>query len=417
MITIYHTIGLLVGVNQSSHPLRGAELSSIATLQNAYLVVENESIHSYGVMANLQWDDFPTATRINVEGGAIFPSWCDSHTHLVFAGSRENEFVDKIKGLSYAEIAAKGGGILHSANKLQLTSEEELYQDALTRLREVVAMGTGAIEIKSGYGLTLESELKMLRVIKKLRENTPVEIRATFLGAHAIPAAFKNDRESYIKLITEQMIPEVAKEGLADYIDVFCETGFFSKEETIRICEVGKQFGLVPKIHANQLGISGGVEAGIAVGAISVDHLESMNESLLQQLASTNTAATLLPNASFFLRMQDAPARELIEAGAIVALASDYNPGSAPSGNMNLVIAQACIRMKLLPAEAINAATINGAYAMGVAQSCGSISSGKLANFFISKPISSIDYLPYAFGSVLAQKVILRGKLIDTKSF
>lgn len=417
MITLYHSIGILAGIHPTNQPLRGADLAVLPVLHNAFLVVEDEVVHSYGEMANLNFQDYPNAFQINIAGGFIFPTWCDSHTHLVFAGSRENEFVDKINGLSYAQIAAKGGGILNSAKKLQETSEEELYQSALQRLREVVSMGTGAIEIKSGYGLTLEAELKMLRVIKRLRETTPVEIRASFLGAHAIPPIYKDDRDSYIRLITHQMIPEVAKNKLADFIDVFCEVGFFTKEETIHICEVGKGFGLQPKIHANQLGISGGVEAGIAIGAISVDHLESMNEETIQLVAASNTVATLLPNASFFLRMSDAPARKLIEAGSIVALASDFNPGSAPSGNMNLVISQACIRMKMLPAEAINASTINGANAMGVADKCGSLQKGKLANFFITKPLSSIDYLPYAFGSLLIEKVILKGKRIDQNSF
>ena len=417
MITLYHSIGILAGIHPTNQPLRGADLAVLPVLHNAFLVVEDEVVHSYGEMANLNFQDYPNAFQINIAGGFIFPTWCDSHTHLVFAGSRENEFVDKINGLSYAQIAAKGGGILNSAKKLQETSEEELYQSALQRLREVVSMGTGAIEIKSGYGLTLEAELKMLRVIKRLRETTPVEIRASFLGAHAIPPIYKDDRDSYIRLITHQMIPEVAKNKLADFIDAFCEVGFFTKEETIHICEVGKGFGLQPKIHANQLGISGGVEAGIAIGAISVDHLESMNEETIQLVAASNTVATLLPNASFFLRMSDAPARKLIEAGSIVALASDFNPGSAPSGNMNLVISQACIRMKMLPAEAINASTINGANAMGVADKCGSLQKGKLANFFITKPLSSIDYLPYAFGSLLIEKVILKGKRIDQNSF
>ncbi|NCW87414.1 MAG: imidazolonepropionase [Chitinophagia bacterium] len=417
MKTLFYNIGVLAGIHEENQPLRGYQLADLPILHNAYLLVEDHTIHSFGSMNRLQELSTHTINKVDVAGGSLFPSWCDSHTHLVFAGSREAEFVDKIKGASYAEIAAKGGGILNSAKKVQLASEDELYTSALMRLRELVRMGTGAIEIKSGYGLTVEAELKMLRVIKRLQQNTPVTIKSTFLGAHAIPVEFANKREEYINIVTEEMLPIVAKEGLANFIDVFCETGFFSPTETKIICEKGKQLGLQPKIHANQLGNSGGVETGVAVGAISVDHLESMTEELIQLLASSSTIATLLPNASFFLRMQDAPARGLIDAGAVVALASDYNPGSAPSGNMNLVVSQSCIRMKMLPAEAINAATLNGAFAMGVGESCGSIKPGKLANFFITKPIPSIEFLPYAFGSLLIDKVVLRGKLIEQNSF
>lgn len=408
---------MLVGIHEVNQPLRGYELANLPALSNAYLVVEDHKIHSFGCMKDLDELSYQNINTLDVAGGSLFPSWCDSHTHLVFAGSRETEFVDKIKGASYAEIAAKGGGILNSAKKVQHASEDELYASALIRLRELVNMGTGAIEIKSGYGLTIDAELKMLRVIKRLQQNTPVTMKSTFLGAHAIPMEYANNREEYIRIITDEMLPVIAKEGLADFIDVFCEIGFFTPAETKLICEKGKQNGLRPKIHANQLAISGGVETGIDVGAISVDHLESMNQELIQLLASSATIATLLPNASFFLRMQDAPARGLIDAGAIVALASDYNPGSAPSGNMNLVVSQSCIRMKMLPAEAINAATLNGAYAMGLGESCGSIKPGKLANFFITKPISSIDFLPYAFGSLLIDKVVLKGKLIEHNTF
>jgi imidazolonepropionase len=417
MKTLFYNIGMLVGIHEVNQPLRGYELANLPALSNAYLVVEDHKIHSFGCMKDLDELSYQNINTLDVAGGSLFPSWCDSHTHLVFAGSRETEFVDKIKGASYAEIAAKGGGILNSAKKVQHASEDELYASALIRLRELVNMGTGAIEIKSGYGLTIDAELKMLRVIKRLQQKTPVTMKSTFLGAHAIPMEYANNREEYIRIITDEMLPVIAKEGLADFIDVFCEIGFFTPAETKLICEKGKQNGLRPKIHANQLAISGGVETGIDVGAISVDHLESMNQELIQLLASSATIATLLPNASFFLRMQDAPARGLIDAGAIVALASDYNPGSAPSGNMNLVVSQSCIRMKMLPAEAINAATLNGAYAMGLGESCGSIKPGKLANFFITKPISSIDFLPYAFGSLLIDKVVLKGKLIEHNTF
>lgn len=417
MKTLFYNIGMLVGIHEVNQPLRGYELANLPALSNAYLVVEDHTIHSFGCMKDLDELSYQNINTLDVAGGSLFPTWCDSHTHLVFAGSRETEFVDKIKGASYAEIAAKGGGILNSAKKVQLASEDELYASALIRLRELVNMGTGAIEIKSGYGLTIDAELKMLRVIKRLQQNTPVTMKSTFLGAHAIPMEYANNREEYIRIITDEMLPVIAKEGLADFIDVFCEIGFFTPAETKLICEKGKQNGLRPKVHANQLAISGGVETGIDVGAISVDHLESMNQELIQLLASSATIATLLPNASFFLRMQDAPARGLIDAGAIVALASDYNPGSAPSGNMNLVVSQSCIRMKMLPAEAINAATLNGAYAMGLGESCGSIKPGKLANFFITKPIPSIDFLPYAFGSSLIDKVVLKGKLIEHNTF
>lgn len=360
-------------------------------------------------MQDFLFEKYPTANRVDVAGGALFPSWCDSHTHLVFAGSRENEFVDKIKGLSYAEIAAKGGGILNSAAKLQQTDEQELYESALERLHELLLAGTGAIEIKSGYGLTLDAELKMLRVIKRLKENSTIPIRSTFLGAHAFPVPYKNNPEGYIQLIISEMIPAVAKAKLAEYIDVFCEDGFFSPAQTAVICEAGQKAGLRPRLHANQLAISGGVQVGVSQNAISVDHLESMDEDAIRMLSNSNTIGTLLPNASYFLRMQDAPARKLIDAGAIVALASDYNPGSSPSGNMNGVVAQACIRMRMLPEEAFNAATLNGACALELESQCGSIQIGKLANFFITKPIPSLAYYPYSFGSNLIKKVVLKG--------
>jgi imidazolonepropionase len=417
MTCLYYNIGLLGGVHQTNGPLRGKQLANFPSITDAYLITEDERIVDFGSMQNLVEENFQFTKRIDVAGGALFPSWCDSHTHLVFAGSRESEFVDKIKGVSYAEIAAKGGGILNSAQKLQQTQEEYLFNAALVRLRELVQLGTGAIEIKSGYGLTLEAELKMLRVIKKLKESSPVLIRSTFLGAHAIPNNFKNNPEGYIRQVISEMIPAVAKEGLAEYIDVFCETGFFSPEQTIQICKAGLAAGLRPRIHANQLAVSGGVQVGVSLGAVSVDHLESMDEEAIQVLSNSNTIGTLLPNASFFLRMQDAPARKLIEAGAIVALASDFNPGSAPSGNMNGVVSQACIRMRMLPEEAFNAATINGANALELESQCGSIQAGKIANFFITKPIPSFSYYPYAFGSNLIKKVVLKGEEINSSTF
>jgi imidazolonepropionase len=409
MIGLYYNIGFLGGVHDSNEPLRGSSLANFPCIKNAYLITQHDRIVQFGNMEGLLFEKYPTANRVDVAGGALLPSWCDSHTHLVFAGSRENEFVDKLKGLSYAEIAAKGGGILNSAAKLQQTDEQELYESALERLHELILAGTGAIEIKSGYGLTLEAEMKMLRVIKRLKENSTIPIRSTFLGAHAFPGPYKNNPEGYIQLIISEMIPAVAKAELAEYIDVFCEDGFFSPSQTAVICEAGKKAGLRPRLHANQLAISGGVQVGVSQNAISVDHLESMDEDSIQILSNSNTIGTLLPNASYFLRMQDAPARKLIDAGAIIALASDYNPGSSPSGNMNGVVAQACIRMRMLPEEAFNAATLNGACALELESQCGSIQVGKLANFFITKPIPSLAYYPYSFGSNLIKKVILKG--------
>jgi len=417
MYCLYYNIGLLGGLHQFNVPLRGADLAIFPHISNAYLVTQDVKIVEYGSMQDLSADKYSFTQCVDVKNGALLPSWCDSHTHLVFAGSRENEFVDKIKGLSYAEIAAKGGGILNSAVQLQQTDEQALYELALERIRELVQAGTGAIEIKSGYGLTLDAELKMLRVIKRLKENTPVLIRATFLGAHAFPTAYKNNPEEYIKLILSEMIPAVEKEGLAEYIDVFCEEGFFSPAQTTMICAAGLKVGLRPRIHANQFAVSGGVQVGVSLNAISVDHLESMDEAAIHALSNSTTIGTLLPNASFFLRMQDAPARKLIEAGALIALASDFNPGSAPSGNMNGVIAQACIRLRMLPEEAFNAATINGACALELENQCGSIQVGKLANFFITKPIPSLAYYPYAFGSNLISKIVLQGKEIHYSSF
>lgn len=409
MIGLYYNIGFLGGVHDSNEPLRGSSLANFPCIQNAYLITQHDRILEFGSMEDLLFEKYSTAIRVDVAGGALLPSWCDSHTHLVFAGSRENEFVDKLKGLSYAEIAAKGGGILNSAAKLQQTDEQELYESALERLHELILAGTGAIEIKSGYGLTLEAEMKMLRVIKRLKENSTISIRSTFLGAHAFPGPYKNNPEGYIQLIISEMIPAVAKAKLAEYIDVFCEDGFFSPAQTAVICEAGKKAGLRPRIHANQLAISGGVQVGVSQNAISVDHLESMDEDSIRMLSNSNTIGTLLPNASYFLRMQDAPARKLIDAGAIIALASDYNPGSSPSGNMNGVVAQACIRMRMLPEEAFNAATLNGACALELESQCGSIQAGKLANFFITKPIPSLAYYPYSFGSNLIKKVVLKG--------
>ena len=369
-------------------------------------------IAAYGSMQNLTLQSSNLKQTVDASGQFILPCWCDSHTHLVFAASREEEFVDKIKGMSYGEIAAKGGGILNSAKKLNAMKEDELFDLAWIRLNEVIGLGTGAIEIKSGYGLSVEGELKMLRVIKKLKERSPIPVKATFLGAHTYPLEYKEDHQGYIDLIIHEILPVIAKEKLADYIDVFCETGFFSAEETETICNAGIRRELRPKIHANQLNFSGGVETGIKVGAISVDHLETVNGDIIDKLSKSNTIGTLLPTAAFFLRMPFQPARQIIDAGCAVSLASDYNPGSSPSGNMNLVVAMSCTGMRMLPEEAINAATINGAFAMGLQNEVGSITIGKKANLVFTKPISSLAYLPYSFGSNLIDKVMINGEII-----
>ena len=409
MATLISNIKLLVNTREENTLLRGVALRQLPCIEKAYVIVEGAQIAAYGEMKKLAYKPEAFAFHTDASGRLVLPSWCDSHTHLVFAGSREQEFIDKIKGLSYAEIAAKGGGILNSALVLNNTSEDELFNQSFARLQEVSKLGTGAIEIKSGYGLSIDGELKMLRVIKRLKAASNLCIKATFLGAHALPLAYKDNREGYIHSLINDMLPVIQKEKLADFIDVFCEADFFSPEETERICNAGLSYGLKPKIHANQLHVSGGVQAGIKVNAVSVDHLESMDEAAITTLANSSTIGTLLPTAAFFLRMQYPPAREMINAGCALALASDYNPGSSPSGNMNFVVALACIQMKLLPEEAINAATINGAYAMDLQNEVGSISVGKKANLIITKPISSLNYLPYAFGESLIEKVMLSG--------
>jgi imidazolonepropionase len=410
MSQLITNIKSLINVREENSLLRGKELSYLPVLENAFLIIEEDEIADYGLMKDLGHQPSYFNDHIDAKGKMILPTWCDSHTHIVFAGSRENEFVDKINGLSYAEIAARGGGILNSAARLNATSEEELYQQSAKRLREVILMGTGAIEIKSGYGLSLEGELKMLRVIRRLKNEFPVLIKATFLGAHSLPSEYKENKEGYIQLIINEMLPAIAKENLADYIDVFCEKNFFTPEETIQICNAGKSAGLKPKIHANQLHVSGGVQAGVELGAVSVDHLESMDDDAIRTLAHSTTIGTLLPTAAFFLRMNYQPARQLIDAGCAIALATDYNPGSSPSGNMNLVVALSCIQMRMLPSEAINAATINGAYAMEVEKYAGSITRGKKANLILTKPVPSVDFLPYSFGSNLVDKVMLAGE-------
>ncbi len=417
MTTLLTNIEQLVGTRETSHRLFGRSLANLPMVENAFVLIEDGMIAEYGHMYELELKcpQLPNH-RLDLTGKYVLPAWCDSHTHLVFSGSRENEFIDKIQGLSYAEIAAKGGGILSSANIIQQMSEDHLFNQSWARLQEVARLGTGAIEIKSGYGLTVAAELKMLRVIKKLKEKSALKIKATFLGAHTYPFEFKDNHPGYIDLIIHEMLPVIAEENLADYIDVFCEKGFFSPEETEQICRAGMAVGLKPKLHVNQLNSIGGIETGLKLQALSLDHLETLSDPEIKLLATADAATaptcTLLPTAAFFLRMPFQPARELIDAGCAVALASDYNPGSSPSGNMNLVVAMSCIQMKMLPEEAINAATINGAYAMGVGEETGSITVGKAANLLITKPMPSLAYLPYAFGTNLIDSVFINGELM-----
>ena len=428
MTTLITNIKRLVGVRKTNSPhsdrgLRGKELAELPAIEDAYLIIEDGVIAAYGAMQDLKSDgsrDRDPKSEINAVGQLIVPCWCDSHTHLVFASSREEEFVDKIKGMSYAEIAAKGGGILNSARKLNDTSEAQLFTTAWERLEEVSRLGTGAIEIKSGYGLSVEGELKMLRVIKRLKERSNLSIKSTFLGAHAYPWEYKENHKGYIDLIINEMLPVIGKEKLADYIDVFCESGFFSAEEMEMICRAGMTYGLKPKLHVNQLNSIGGIESGIKLDAVSLDHLETLTDEDIKSLSAPatlemggrNSMATLLPSAAFFLRMPFPPARKLIDAGCAIALASDYNPGSSPSGNMNLVVSMACIQMNMLPEEAVNAATMNGAYAMELENEVGSIAVGKKANLIFTKPVPSLAYLPYSFGTSLIDRVMIKGEFI-----
>ena len=406
---LIRNIKTLVQAETSPRPfVAGTDMARLPLLNDAYVLLKDDLVHAFGPMAACP--DTADST-IDATGRMVFPSWCDSHTHIVFAASREEEFVSRIRGLSYEEIARQGGGILNSARRLQAASEEQLFEDAWHRLQEVIAYGTGAIEIKSGYGLSLESELKMLRVIRRLRSISPIPIKATFLGAHAVPAEYKDRRADYISLIIHDMLPAVAAENLADYCDVFCDKGFFSVAETAQILQAAAQYGLKAKIHANELGYTGGVQAGIAAGAISVDHLEYTGEAEIAALLGSNTLPTLLPSCAFFLGIPYAPARQMIDAGLPVVLATDYNPGSSPSGRMSLVVALACIKMKMLPEEAIQAATLNGARAMELEDRYGTIAPGKVANLFISKPIPSLAYLPYAFGSDIIDTIILNGQV------
>jgi imidazolonepropionase len=408
-------ISELLNIREGSRPLRGKDLSLLPALKRAWLLIEDEEIVSCGNMDELDPSlKEKVSASTDAKNGMVLPCWCDSHTHLVFEGSRENEFVDKIRGKTYAEINAGGGGILNTARNINESSEDQLFGSAWKRLEEISRLGTGAVEIKSGYGLTVDNELKMLRVIRKLKERSPLFIRSTFLGAHSYPEAYRENHQGYIDLIINQMLPAIAREKLADYMDVFCEQGFFSAEETDILCRAGLQYGLRPRLHVNQLSSCGGIEAGIRHGAVSLDHLEMLTPGDIALLSGKFSGlATVLPTAAYFLRMPFPPARELIDSGCALALASDYNPGSSPGGNMNLVVSMACIQMKMLPEEAINAATLNGAHALELGDRLGSIAAGKTANLILTKPIPSTAYLPYAFGSNLIDRVMIRGQFIS----
>lgn len=402
-------IGILAGINETARErITGADMKELCTLKNAWLLAEDDLIKDYGPMSGLK--DTRADETIDAKGGIVLPGFCDSHTHIVYAGSREGEFVDKINGLSYVEIAKRGGGILNSADRLHKATEDELYAQAMGRVEEMISSGTTAAEIKSGYGLNLEDELKMLRVIRRLKETALMTIRATFLGAHAVPREYIGRQGEYVDLICKEMIPAVGREKLADFIDVFCDKGFFTVPETEKMLEAGAKYGLKPKIHANELALSGGIQAGVKYGALSVDHLEFTGEEEIAALLKSATMPTLLPGAAFFLEMDYPPARKMIDSGLGVALASDFNPGSSPSGNMKLVLSIACIKMKMTPNEAINAATLNGAYAMGMQKEHGEIKKGKRADLIITKPVSSLEFLPYAYGSMLTTMVFKSAK-------
>ena len=405
---IVKNIGKLVGVRDDEKMfLAGREMAELQTIDNAWMLVDDGRIEAFGKMNSMPSIE---GEVVDAEGGYVFPSFCDSHTHIVYAGSREGEFVDKIRGLSYAEIARRGGGILNSADRLHELSEDELYEQAMRRVREIVRKGTGAVEIKSGYGLNTADELKMLRVIRRIKQTAPLKVVATFLGAHAVGREYAGRQAEYVDLIVNEMLPEVAREGLADFVDVFCDEGFFTPEETDRILKTGLKFGLRGKIHGQELADSGGVEVAVENAALSVDHLESMTDRDIELLKKGAPIPTALPGTSFFLNMPFAPGRKIIEAGLPLAVASDYNPGSTPSGDMKFVVSLACIKMRLLPAEAINAATVNSAAAMGLSGEYGSIRRGNVANFFITEPLSSVDFLPYAYTTPVIRRVFLRGK-------
>ncbi|MCI6801200.1 MAG: imidazolonepropionase [Bacteroidales bacterium] len=408
--TLITNIKSLVQVEDTAREaVCGKDMAEVKTIENAYLLIEDDKIADFGTMDTLSENADLT---IDAKQRFVLPSFCDSHTHLVYAGSREIEYIDKIRGLSYEEIAKRGGGILNSAKRLQEASEDELFEDAMQRLEEIISYGTGAVEIKSGYGLTTEAELKMLRVIRRLKEASPLTIKANFLGAHGVPLEYRGRQGDFVNLVIDEMIPQVAKENLAEFIDVFCDTGFFTVEETARMLEAGTKHGLVPKIHANELDYSGGIEVGVKYGALSVDHLECVGEKEIATLKTSKTMPTILPGAAFFLNMPYSPARKMIEAGLPVAMASDFNPGSSPSGNMQMVLTFACVNYRLTPQEAINATTINSAYAMGISRTHGSIAKGKQANFYITKDIPTIEYIPYYYGTNKVERTFLNGKQV-----
>lgn len=409
MRTLITNIKSLVQVeDQKRIAVCGEAMANLNCIDNAYLIIEGDQIIDFGQMKDLQ--ETNAEKIVDANNRFVLPSFCDSHTHLVYAGSREIEYIDKIKGLSYEEIAKRGGGILNSAKRLQETSEDKLYEDAMQRLEEIKSYGTGAVEIKSGYGLTTEAELKMLRVIRRLKENSPLTIKANFLGAHGVPMEYRGRQGEFVDLVINEMIPLVVKGNLADFIDVFCDTGFFTVEETDRMLFAGMQHGLVPKIHANELDYSGGIQVGVKYNALSVDHLECVGDEEIACLKASQTMPTILPGAAFFLNMPYSPARKMIQAGLPIAMASDFNPGSSPSGNMQMVLTFACVNYKLTPQEAINATTLNSAYAMGISQTHGSIAKGKKANFYITKDIPTIEYIPYYYGTNKVDRVFLNGK-------
>ena len=405
----------LVGIEEESRLMkRGAEMSEIGRIKNAFLLTKGKKIVDYGRMDSPECKRYLSENHriIDVSGSLVMPCFCDSHTHLVYANSRELEFVDKIRGLSYEEIAKRGGGILNSAKATAAASEDELYETAMERLNEIMHYGTGAVEIKSGYGLTTESELKLLRVIRRLKENSPLTIKSNFLGAHGIPMEYRGHQEDYVDLVINEMIPLVAAEDLADFIDVFCDQGFFTCEDTERILMAGIKYGMRPKIHANEMAVSGGVQVGVKYGAISVDHLEQMGQAEIEALKDSETMPTILPGCAFFLNLPLSPAREMIKNGLPVAMASDFNPGTSPSGNMQLVLSMASIRYRLTPEEGLNATTLNTAYAMGVSDELGSITRGKIANLIITQPMTQLEYMPYYYGANKVAKVILNGKMM-----
>lgn len=411
MKTLFSNIKELVQVEQYPR-LRvcGKEMSHMDTIKNAFLIVEDDKIAAFGAMDSLAEQTFDQ--EVDCTGKMIFPTFCDSHTHLVYAGSREIEYIDKIRGLSYDEIAKRGGGILNSAKRVQEASEQQLYEDAMQRLEQMISFGSGAVEVKSGYGMTPEAELKMLRVIRRLKENSPLTIKSTLLGAHGIPMEYRGRQEKFVDLVIEKMIPQAADEGLADYIDVFCDAGFFTCEDTERMLEAGARYGMRPKIHANEMACSGGIQVAVKYDALSCDHLEYTGDAEIECLLHSNTMPTVLPGAAFFLNMEHAPVRKMMDAGLPVAMASDCNPGSSPSTNMQLILSFACINYRMLPEEAINATTINSGYAMGVSDRLGSIAVGKQANFYVTKPIPTYEYMPYSYGENKVQQVYLKGRRV-----